>query len=278
LASAAVNELINGLVDYNFQTRYNATSQASEWLGKQLSDLRTNSETLQARVADLQRDSGVFTFGGEDIQGKGIAYSTVLDQLQQATQNLTQAQSNRIIKGALYEATKAGDPEMIAGLSNSSLLAGGSPAVGNSLALIQTLRSQEAIQKGQISEMAAKFGPAYPKLDEMRANLTSVQQSIQAEQGRLEHETKSDFLVAQQVENNMSDIFQKQKQSAEALNNKAIKYEMVHQEAEESRGLYERLLSRLKEAGVLEGLKSSNITIVEPGRVPSRPAKPNVKA
>lgn len=278
LASAAVNELINGLIDYNFQTRYTATSQASEWLGKQLSDLRTNSETLQARVADLQRDSGVFTFGGEDIQGKGIAYSTVLDQLQQATQNLTQAQSNRIIKGALYEATKAGDPEMIAGLSNSSLLTGGSPAVGNSLALIQTLRGQEAIQKGQISEMAAKFGSAYPKLDEMRANLTSVQQSIQAEQGRLEHETKSDFVVAQQVENNMGDIFKKQKQSAEALNDKAIKYEMVHQEAEESRGLYERLLSRLKEAGVLEGLKSSNITIVEPGRVPSRPAKPNVKA
>ena len=28
---------------------------------------------------------------------------------------------------------------------------------------------------------------------------------------------------------------------------------------------------------MLEGLRSSNITIVEPGRVPSKPAKPNVK-
>jgi len=68
LASAAVNSLIQGLIDYNFQTRYTATSQASEWLGKQLSDLRGDSEQLQRRVADLQRDSGVFTFGGEDIQ------------------------------------------------------------------------------------------------------------------------------------------------------------------------------------------------------------------
>ena len=277
IAAAAVNCLIQGLVDYNFQTRYTATSEASEWLGKQLSDLRVNSEQLQARVAGLQRDSGVFTFGGEDIQGKGIAYSAVLDQLQQATVNLTQAQSNRVLRGALYQAAKAGDPEMIASLSSSSMLNGASAGVGNSIALIQTLRGQEATQKAQMSEASAKFGSAYPKLEEMRANLVSVQQSIRAEQDRLQNQTRSDFTVAQQVEDNMRNIFQLQKKDAEALNNKAIQYALVRQEAEESRTLYERLLSRLKEAGVLEGLKSSNITVVEPGRVPSWPSKPNVK-
>jgi capsular exopolysaccharide synthesis family protein len=35
-------------------------------------------------------------------------------------------------------------------------------------------------------------------------------------------------------------------------------------------------LSHLKEAGVLEGLRSSNITVVDPARPPSKPAKPNV--
>jgi succinoglycan biosynthesis transport protein ExoP len=277
IAAAAVNCLIDSLVDYNFQTRYKATSQASEWLGKQLSDLRVNSEQLQSRVADLQRDSGVFTFGGEDIQGKGIAYSTVLDQLQQATVNLTQAQTNRVVRGALYEAAKAGDPEMTAGLSNSTMLSGASPGVTNSLALLQTLRSEEALQSAQISETAAKFGPGYPKLEEMKAHLTSLQQSIHSEQQRLETQAKSDFLVAQQVENNLRQIFATQKKGAEALNNKAIQYEILHQEADESRTLYERLLGRLKEAGVLEGLRSSNITVVEPGRVPSRPSKPNVR-
>jgi succinoglycan biosynthesis transport protein ExoP len=277
IAAAVVNQLISSLTDFNFQTRYTATSQASEWLGKQLSDLRTNSEDLQGRVAELQRNSGVYTFGGEDIEGKGIAYSTVLDQLQQATAHLAQAQANRVVKGALYEAAKAGDPEMIAGLSSSSLMGDSSPAVGNSLALIQALRTQEATQKGLISEASAKFGVAYPKLEEMHANLTSIQESIRAEQGRLEKQTKSEFVVAQQVEDHMNTIFTEQKRGAEAMNNKAIQYQMVRQEAEQSTGLYQKLLSRLKEAGVLEGLKSSNITVVEPGRVPSRPAQPNVK-
>jgi len=109
------------------------------------------------------------------------------------------------------------------------------------------------------------------------ANLGSIEQSIRAEQARLLRQTGSDYLVAQQVEDHMRGIFEQQKKDAEAMNNKAIQYALVRQEAEESRGLYERLLSRLKEAGVLEGLKSSNITIVEPGRVPSKPSKPNVK-
>ncbi|HZL27678.1 MAG TPA: polysaccharide biosynthesis tyrosine autokinase [Acidobacteriaceae bacterium] len=277
LAAATVNQLIDSLIDYNFQTRYLATAQASEWLSKQLTDLRTRSENLQAQVAELQRQSGVFSFGGQDVDGKGVAYSTVLDQLQQTTVMLSAAQSNRIIKGALYQATKTNDADTIAGLSGSPLLAGASPGVGTSLALIQTLRSQEATQRGQISEAATKFGPAYSKLGEMRANLASMQQSIRDEQGRLQKQTRNDAQVSQDVEDHIRSVFDQQKKSAEALNNKAIQYQLLRQEADQSSGLYERLLSRLKEAGVLEGLKSSNITIVEPGRVASRPAKPSIE-
>jgi capsular exopolysaccharide synthesis family protein len=82
--------------------------------------------------------------------------------------------------------------------------------------------------------------------------------------------------VAQQVEQNMRAVFDQQKQGAQALNSKAVEYEIVHQEADESRGLYERLLGRLKEAGVLEGMRPGNISVVEPGRIPAKPAKPNV--
>jgi len=275
VAAAVVNQMIEGLVDYNFQTRYTATSQTSDWLSKQLSELRTTSDDLQKQVADLQRSSGVFTFGGEDLAGKGMVYSTVLDQLQQATANLTQAESNRIVHGAIYEASKSGNPESIASLVTSGTAGAGSAAVGQSLALLQTFRSQEAAQKASISELSAKFGPAYPRLAEMQANLLSVQHSITQEQGRLQAQAKSDYLIAEQVADGARKTFEQQKQSAEALNDKAIQYQLVRGEADQSRDLYSRLQSRLKEAGVLEGLRSSNITVVEPGRVPARPSSPS---
>jgi capsular exopolysaccharide synthesis family protein len=276
VAKATVNKLMDDLVDYNFQTRLKASSQASSWIAGQLADLRGDSEKLQTQAADMQGAEGVYSFGGETNNGRGAAYSTVLDQLQQATLNLTQAQSNRVLRGALYQATKTGDPAMIAGLNSTLLASGQTSAAGSSLSLLQTLRDQEATAKGQLSEMAAKFGPEYPKLGELRANVASIQQDIQDERQRLQGQTESEYEVAQQVEQRMRAIFDQQKQAAQALNSKAVEYEILHHEADESRSLYEHLLGRLKEAGALEGMKPSNISVVEPGRLPAKPAKPNV--
>ncbi len=276
VAQATVNKLMADLVDYNFQTRLKASSQASSWIGGQLSELRGDSEKLQTQAADMQGAQGVYSFGGDSNNGRGTAYSTVLDQLQQATLNLTQAQSNRVLRGALYQATKTGDPAMIAGLNSTLLASGQTSAAGTSLSLLQTLRDQEATAKGQLSEMAAKFGPDYPKLGELRANVASIQQDIQEERERLQAQTESEYEVAQQVEQRMRAIFEQQKHDAQSLNSKAVEYEILHHEADESRSLYEHLLGRLKEAGALEGMKPSNISVVEPGRLPAKPAKPNV--
>jgi succinoglycan biosynthesis transport protein ExoP len=281
IAAEAVNHLFQALADFSFQTRYNATSQASDWLGSQLSDLRKQSEDLQAKVVQLQRDSGVFTLGGgTEADGKPQAgtgiYSSVLDRLQQATASLTQAQSNRILKGAIYEAAKAGDAELISGLAGNSSALGVSAGMANSLSLIQSLRLQQATLQGQLEELSAKFGPAYPKLDEISGNLTALNKAIQDETGRVAERARSDYDVSQKVESGARDIFTQEKQDADRLNDKAIEYMIVRQEAEQSRGLYETLLGHLKEAGVLEGLRSSNISVVDPARIPSKPAKPNV--
>ncbi len=281
LAAEVVNHLIAALEDFSFQTRYTATSQASEWLGGQLSDLRKESEDLQAKVAQLQKDSGVFTLGeGIDVDGKsqggtGI-YSSVLDRLQQATAALTQAESNRILKGAILEAAKSGNPELISGLAGNSGSPGLSAGLASSLSLIQNLRLQQATLQGQLDELSAKFGPAYPKLGELRSNITSLDKSIHDESIRIQGRANSDYVVAQQVEDGARSIFTQEKRDADRLNDKAIEYMIVRQEAEQSRSLYETLLGHLKEAGVLEGLRSSNVSVVDPARVPSKPSKPNV--
>jgi capsular exopolysaccharide synthesis family protein len=281
LAAEVVNHLILSLEDFSFQTRYIATSQASSWLSGQLTDLRKESEELQAKVAQLQKDSGVFTLGeGSDAKGNSLGgtgiYSSVLDRLQQATASLTQAESNRILKRAIYEAAKSGNPELISGLAGNSGAAGLSSGLANSLSLIQNLRLQQATLQGQLDELSAKFGPAYPKIDEIRSNVNALDKAIRDESARIQQRANNDYVVAQQVENGARAIFNQEKQDADRLNDKAIEYMIVRQEAEQSRGLYETLLGHLKEAGVLEGLRSSNVSIVDPARVPSKPSKPNV--
>jgi capsular exopolysaccharide synthesis family protein len=276
IAAAVVNHLAQGLADYNFQTRYNATSQAAEWLSGQLSDLRKHSEDLQAKVIALQRASGVFTLGETDAQGREQVYSTALDKLQQSTAQLTQAESNRILKGAVYQVVKNGDPEAISGLAGTSTLSASSAGVANSLSLIQKLRSDEADLLVQSQEIHTKYGPAYPKVVEIDKKLAGIRDSIHAEVARVAKRAENDYAVAKQVEDSARTSFAQQKRDADALNDKAIEYTIARQEADESRALYQNLLHKLREAGVIAGLRSSNITIIDPARDPSNPAKPNV--
>lgn len=275
IAADVVNHLTEGLADYNFQTRHKATSKTAEWLAGQLSDLRKQSEDLQAKVARSQRDSGVLSLGGVDAQGREQTYSTVVDKLQQATTAYSQAQSNRIMKNAMYQVAKTGDSEALSGLSASPMFAGAS-GMDSSLTLIQNLRMQQADLQSQLAQISAKFGPAYPRVEEMREKLEAVEKSIHAEVRRVADRAKNDYEVARQVEYSTRQVYEDQKRQADALNDKTIEYTILRQEANESRALYEGLFKQLKEAGVLADFRSNNISVVDPARVPAKPAKPNV--
>ena len=275
-AAAVVNQLVQDLVEYNFQTRHNATREASVWLRNQLNDLRKQSEDLQSKVVDLQRDSGVFAFGQTDTQGHEQVFTPALDQLQQATTQLEQAQAARIMKGALYQVVKDGDPELISGLAGNGMLSGASASVTGSLTLLQSLRSEEAQTQAKLNELSAKFGPGYPKLAELQSNLDSTQKSIRDEAARVAGRAQNDYAVAQQIEDKDRAVFLDEKSQAESQNGKAVQYQIARQEATQSRTLYESLVGRMKEADLVAGMRSSNITLVDAARVSAKPAKPNV--
>ena len=133
---------------------------------------------------------------------------------------------------------------------------------------------QEATLQGQLQEVSAKFGPAYPKLAEMQGNLNAMQKAILAEVDRVAKRAQNDFTVAEQTEEKTRRDFLVDKSEAEALNNKTIEYQMARQEADQTRALYDDMSRRLKESGLLAGLHSTNISIVDWARAGDTPAKP----
>jgi capsular exopolysaccharide synthesis family protein len=276
VAAAVVNHLVQSLIDYTFQTKFIATNQVSEWLEGQLGDLRKQSEQLQSRVVALQQGSGIFGVGGTDPQGKPVIYSPILDRLQQSTAQLSQAQMNHILKASLAEVVNTGNAELISQLSGTSIATSGSTGVANSLVLIQNLRLQEATLKAQIDQDSSQFGAAYPKLIEETASLKGVQQSLQEEIKRTAERVQNDLEVASKAEQGARAAYESDRVAAEKLNDKSIEYAILSKEADQSQDLYQDLLKRLKEAGILEGLHSSNITVVDPASTPATPSKPQV--
>jgi capsular exopolysaccharide synthesis family protein len=235
-----------------------------------LGDIKKDAEQQQGKVEELQRQSGVYSLGISDSQGKEIAYSATLDRLQQATQALSTATENRILKGALYKSVQNGDPELISSLAGSSL-AGASPGVNNSFQLIQNLRTQQSALESQLAADTSKYGSANPKLIDEKASYDSITNQIRAEVARIGSRAENDYQASQIVEDKLRAVYDQERKTADNQNDKAIALLIARQEATDSRGLYQTLYSHLKEAGVIEGLRSSNISIVDAGRIPSRP-------
>ena len=268
-ATAVVNALMAALRKYTFESRFQATAQASDWLSGQLEDLKKQTEELQETANRLEQGTGIY--------GDDASHNLVLARLDGLNSALAAAESNRMLKQAVWEVAKSGDPELISGLAGNAST-GASPAMVNSLALLQTLRAKEASVKAQIDEDTARYGSAFPEMKELRGELKGVDKSIQEESGRIGARAHTDYKIAQQAEDAARVAFEKQKEIATETNDRTVAYELAKQDADASRGLYSGLLGKLKEAGVLGGLQVTNLAVVTAGTAPpvGHPQSPNV--
>ena len=143
--------------------------------------------------------------------------------------------------------------------------------MSNSLLLLQNLRAQQATQASQVAADISKYGSANPKLGDDKAGLDSINSQIKSEVSRIGQRAANDYKAAQMTEDNTREVYEQTRKAADVQSNKAIAVLIARQEATDARSLYQTLYSHLKEAGVMEGLRSSNVAVVDPGRVPSKP-------
>ncbi len=256
VASEVVNQLIDSYIERNIRSHFESTMQASEWLSKQLTDLRLKAETSQQKLVEYQKEKQIV--GVDDKQ------NITLSKLDELNRELTQAEAERIHKEATYRMQSEDAPDTAA---NARTGEGGS--------LLGNLKSEEARLKGKIAELQVLYGPSHPKMAEVRNQLAVVEASIAAEKKQNEGRVKGDYLAAMQRETMLRREFEKQKTEANKLNQNAIEYTMLKRDADTSRQLYDGLLQKLKEAQVSAGLKSSNVRVVDAAPTPNHPARPN---
>jgi len=265
LAARVVNSLVSTYVEQNFKTRFESTMQASEWLSKQLVDLQLKVETSQEKLVKYQKEHEIL-----GIDEKQNITTAKLDEL---NREFTEAQSARMDKESFYRLVQTGDADSITAAAQAQNAVKGSAA---SSTLLEKLREQEADLKIQMAVLGVQFGPAYPKLAQIRSQLQEVQAQMQVETKKITARLRGDYQAAVQRESMLRAALEQQKQEANKLNESAIEYSLLKRDVETNRTLYEGLLEKLKEAGVTAGLRSNNFRIVDTARAPTTPSEPNL--
>lgn len=275
-AANIVNGLVKQLVAFGEETRSQATDEASRALAKELDGLRRRSEEMQQRVASMQSQTGMYDEGTTDPQGRTQAYSAILEQFRRASATLSDATQDKILKEAIYHVAQTGNAELISSLAGNTLSGAAASSVTNSLGTVQNLRVTEDQMQQQLDQLRVKFGPEYPKVAELQAGIAGIEHSIKDETERITARAKNDSAVADRIWEDAQQNYDVLKAKADQLNNKAIGYRMMQQEADDSRTLYTDLSRKLNEAGILQGLSSNTIGIVDSAHAPTSPSLPSV--
>jgi len=252
LAARIVNSHIDNFIQQNLRSRYEATSQASSWLADQLNELKLRVQKSEdARIA-YERQNQIWTL--DDKQ------NITTQRLADVSKELTEAQSERLKKESLYTFAKEGNLDAVPQMQGNAFLA-------------ELIKKRNELNS-QYNDSVSQYGPNFPKVQRLQAQVKDLDATIEKERQNILNGLESDYREARQHEAMVTQKLDDQKAQANGMAEKLVEYNILKREAEANKTLYDGLLTKLKEANISVGLKSSNIRMVDPAMIPSYPSRP----
>ncbi len=271
LSADIVNKLIDEYITRSFVSRVKSTQRVSDFLTKQLDDLKQQVETSQEQVIDLQKRLGVLALDP--------THSQITASLEALTTAAGQAEIARILAESRYRVLANMDSNAVdESIANgaTTVAANGTPygATSPATSELAGLRSQRATAEADLAKLMAPrgLGPNHPQAEADRAQIAELTKQIQIAQNRVVADAKETYIAALANENQTRAVLEAEKTEAYKLRDILVEYTIHQREFDSERTLYEGLLERLRTASVQAGLESTEIDIIDPAMPSSRPS------
>jgi polysaccharide biosynthesis transport protein len=255
MAAQVLNAHLENYIEQNYKSRYEATADASKWLQSELDELSVKVRRSEDARIEYERNNQIWNVDEKNDKG-----NVTTERLSDLNRQLTEAQSESLKRQALYEFAKSGDEDSVPQLRDNSVLI--------------ELEKRKADLLVQYTDAVNQYGPNYPKVQRLQAQMKELDDQMSRERKGIIAQLESEYREAKQHEDLLSRALDDQKSEVNAMSEKMIQYNILRREAEANKSLYDSLQTKLKEAQISSGLKSSNIRIVDPAMVPSTPSRP----
>src|SRR5205823_695900 len=134
------------------------------------------------------------------------------------------------------------------------------PAVRDS-PVIQDILKQESQISAQYADALNQFGPKYPKVLRLQAQLKDLETLVTREKTNIGNQMEALYRGTRQREQLLTQALDKQKAETNQMSERLVQYNILKRDAEANKQLYDGMLQKLKEAGISAGLRSSNIRV-----------------
>lgn len=249
LAAAAANAVVDKYIDYTFTSKYDSTRLTTTWMEQQLKDLRAKVQKSQEALVEYEARNSIVNVADKQ--------SVAEQKLADLSKDLTDAQNERVRKQSLRGLVE----------SDASRLISESP-------LLESLRKSEADLRTQYADASQAYGPTFPKVKRLQAQLEEVRGLIAREQKRLVDSINNDYDAAASREQLLEAAVAKQKAEVARFSELSIQDNLLRRDFETNQSLYDNVLQRMKDATMAAGLRGTNVRIIDRAVPPLSPDRP----
>ncbi|MGC2618512.1 MAG: Wzz/FepE/Etk N-terminal domain-containing protein, partial [Acidobacteriaceae bacterium] len=252
-----VNTLEAEYILENYSSHYKSTKQVTDFLEKQIDDLRALVQNSQDKMIALQQKLGIYALDP--------SHSLPIAEIANLEKGVADATEQRVLAEARYRILKSLPPDQVQA-SQTPLGEDGTQS------LLATLRGERAQAAASLAHLQPVYGPNYPQVKQINAQIASLDDEISGETTRVVNQAKDAFGVAQNAEDKAKGMLDDKEQSLYGQRDDILQYMLVSEEYESNRTMYESILSRLQEAAVDAGLDSADLSIVDLAPLPVQPS------
>ncbi len=252
LSADGANGIANAFLDQEFKTRAKALEDSSRYMSQQLDAMRAQMERDQMALVRYESTHDLV-----DPDAKNNIYQARLAQI---NSDFTKVQAQRMALEADDEIVQSGDLDALLTSQRGEAL----------LPLQERLLSDQR----QLSRMSATYGPREPLYRQQAQIVQHDQAVLRRQELHIAAQVQDQYRAAVAEERLLYGALAQEKAAMNAFNLRAIKYRALRAAADGSSNLYYGLEQRIQDADVAAGLRSEDLRIISPARVPYKPVSP----
>jgi len=253
VARNATNALVAQYIDQSYRTRYATTMEVSEWLSKQLSDLREKVKKSNQEVTDYQRKYGLVETDDHDVP--------LAQLMSEVNRQFSDAEANRIELEAYVRLIDLGQTDALPAFRDDQVY--------------QDLMKSNVEVRAKLAEARAIYGDNNSNVRKLESESHEISEQLDKERKALVSRLRASYAASMSREVLMKESREKVKKEMGDASSHMVAYRLLKNEAIADAQLYNTLQGRLNEAGIYAGLKSGNIRVVDLAATLPKPSGPN---
>ena len=246
------NALTQEFKDEDLEVRSTEAQRTSEWLTRQVADVRLKAEESQKKLE--------LATGGNGLLYSPDANTVGEDRLREMQAELVKAQADRMEKEAQQGVASSASPASL-------------PSVLDNPNYRQ-LEQQLTDLQNQVARIVPPLTEENPRVVHLRSQIKQVQTEMASERKTSTSRMGNEYEAARHREQLLKAAYDAQLQTVSSDLGQASKVKLLRSEVESEQQLYQTLLSRAKEAGFASAMQATTIRVVDPARILKTPVSP----